>query len=206
MAKSYDDHNVTLVPNGIDKQQFRYEIRQRQSIPTVGFLYGIVNWKGAETAFKAISRAKKILPELRVICFGAHPIESKTDIPRDFQYYFRPDQNFTPDIYKSVDCWVLPSTTEGFGMPGLEAAACGCPIVSTRCGGPEDYVNEGENGYLVNVGDEEDMADKLLKVLNLDDKAWAEMSRKSAEIASNFDWDRSAEILEKSLYEELAKN
>ncbi|MEZ6164273.1 MAG: glycosyltransferase family 4 protein [Phycisphaerales bacterium] len=40
--------------------------------------------------------------------------------------------------------------------------ACHCPIVSTKCGGPADFVREGENGYLVEIGDAEAMADRIL--------------------------------------------
>lgn len=53
-----------------------------------------------------------------------------------------------PDFYRSLDLFVIPSEQEGFGIVGIEAMACGVPVVSTRCGGPEDYVIDGETGYL----------------------------------------------------------
>ncbi len=84
-------------------------------------------------------------------------------------------------------------------MPGLEAAACHCPIVSTRCGGSEDYVEDGESGRPVPVGDVEAMADAILEVLDLSDSDWGRMSEASYSIAQRFDWDRSAEILEDAL-------
>ena len=61
-------------------------------------------------------------------------------------------------------------------MPGLEAAACRCPVVATRCGGPEDYVEDGVSGYLVDVGDAEAMADRIVRVLRLNDGAVRAMS------------------------------
>ena len=56
-----------------------------------------------------------------------------------------------PDFYRSLDVFVLPSHQEGLCIAGLEAMACGVPVVSTRCGGPEDYVRDDETGFLVDA-------------------------------------------------------
>ncbi|MEO5373687.1 MAG: glycosyltransferase [Alphaproteobacteria bacterium] len=54
-----------------------------------------------------------------------------------------------PDFYRRLDVFAIPSRQEGFGIVGIEAMACGVPVVSTRCGGPDDYVMPDETGYLV---------------------------------------------------------
>ena len=82
-------------------------------------------------------------------------------------------------------------------MPGLEAAACRCPIVATNCGGVTDFVFEGRNGYLVPVGDWEAMAARIREIVTLQDPAWRSMSNASHEIARRFNWDTSAEELER---------
>jgi glycosyltransferase involved in cell wall biosynthesis len=53
-----------------------------------------------------------------------------------------------PAILQTLDAFVVPSTQEGLCIAALEAMACGCPVVSTRCGGPEEFVRDGETGYL----------------------------------------------------------
>lgn len=55
-----------------------------------------------------------------------------------------------PRLYASADCFVLPFRGEGFGLPIAEAMACGLPVITTRWGGPPDYVTE-ETGYLLDV-------------------------------------------------------
>jgi glycosyltransferase involved in cell wall biosynthesis len=60
---------------------------------------------------------------------------------------------------------VISSSYETFGRSGVEALACGVPVVATRCGGPEEYVEEG-NGLLVPADDPEALAEGMLAGLN----------------------------------------
>lgn len=52
---------------------------------------------------------------------------------------------------QTLDVFVVPSRQEGLCIAALEAMACGCPIVSTRCGGPEEFVKDGVTGFLVDA-------------------------------------------------------
>lgn len=71
-----------------------------------------------------------------------------------------------PEYYRTADVFVIPSHQEGLAIVGLEAMACGTPIVATRCGGPEEYVKEGENGYLVPTDDPSMLAGRLSTILS----------------------------------------
>jgi glycosyltransferase involved in cell wall biosynthesis len=53
------------------------------------------------------------------------------------------------EIYRSSSVFVIPSRQEGLCVAGLEAMACGCPVVTSPCGGPVDYVRDGWNGCVV---------------------------------------------------------
>lgn len=52
----------------------------------------------------------------------------------------------------SADCFVLSSNYETFGVVLIESLACGTPVIATKCGGPEDIVDE-KNGILIGIGD-----------------------------------------------------
>ena len=199
MRDEFGDPNAVLVPNGVDRGQFDSDPRGKAPTPTVGMLCASAKWKGCDTAFAALRRVQKQLPSLRVIAYGAVPLARSHRLPANLEYHFRPAQRVIPELYRSADCWVVSSTSEGFGMPGLESAACRCPVVSTRCGGPEDYVEDGVNGRLVPVDDAEAMAEAILEIVNLDEASWRRMSEASYAIARRFDWDRSAETLERAL-------
>jgi len=54
-------------------------------------------------------------------------------------------------VLQGLDLFVIPSHQEGLCIAALEAMACGVPVVSTRCGGPEEFVLEGRTGQLVDA-------------------------------------------------------
>lgn len=56
------------------------------------------------------------------------------------------DNEELPAYYRGADVFSIPSQHEGLAIVGLEVMACGKPIVSTRCGGPEEYVIDKERG------------------------------------------------------------
>ncbi|MFZ1573801.1 MAG: glycosyltransferase family 4 protein [Chromatiaceae bacterium] len=64
------------------------------------------------------------------------------------------------DHLQTLDLFALPSHQEGLCIAALEAMACGCPVVSTRCGGPEEFVIAGETGRTVGF-DPAEMAEVL---------------------------------------------
>ncbi len=161
--------------------------------------------KDIETTLAAIVKVQKYFPQLKVVSFGGKDLDSNQYFPSNFEFHLSPPQTLIPELYRSADCWIISSKSEGFYMPGIEAAACRCPLVSTRCGGPEDYIEHGKSGYLVDIGDSDRMAEYIKKILELDDKNWQKMSEASYKKSLEFDWDLSAEILEKALLKELAK-
>lgn len=77
----------------------------------------------------------------------------------------RPDSASLVRLYQGARVFALPSDEEGFGMVLLEAMACGVPVVSTRSGGPEGIVTDGEDGFLVQRDDAAAMASRLAALL-----------------------------------------
>ena len=124
-----------VIPNGVDWRQFQASPRGKSAVPTVGMLYGQSERKRADIGFEAMRIVQKTLPKTRLISFGRNPVSSRHPPPQNFTFHLRPAQSLIPQLYQQCDVWLTPSRQEGFGMPGLEAAACYCPIVSTRCGG-----------------------------------------------------------------------
>ena len=85
-------------------------------------------------------------------------------------------------LYQNALCFALSSDEEGFGMVLVEAMACGVPVVSTRCGGPDGIISYGVDGYLVEIGDAESLAEHL-KILCSDLDVNQQMGLKAREKA-----------------------
>ena len=80
-------------------------------------------------------------------------------------YIHEPITNIKEKYLESVVC-VLPSRVEGFGMVLIEAMECGTPCIATKCEGPIDIIDNGKNGYLINIDDSNELAIKLDEILS----------------------------------------
>jgi glycosyltransferase involved in cell wall biosynthesis len=67
-------------------------------------------------------------------------------------------------FYAAFDALVLPSSNEGTPVSAIEALAAGRPVVATRVGGVPDVVQEGEDGFLVEPGATDELADRLAEL------------------------------------------
>jgi glycosyltransferase involved in cell wall biosynthesis len=91
-------------------------------------------------------------------------------------------------IIAEADCVVLPSYREGVPRTLLEAASMGKPVVATRAIGCREVVDDGVTGYLCDVGDASDLAQKLERIVTLDEAARTAMgARGRAFVAERFD-------------------
>ncbi|MGB7070549.1 MAG: N-acetyl-alpha-D-glucosaminyl L-malate synthase BshA [Pyrinomonadaceae bacterium] len=80
------------------------------------------------------------------------------------------------------DLFLLPSELESFGLAALEAHACELPVIATRIGGIPEVVNDGESGFLSEIGDTTAMAHDALTLLG-DDEMRKEFGRRGRELA-----------------------
>lgn len=95
-----------------------------------------------------------------------------------------------PAIYAGANIFVLPSLYEGFGIPLLEAMACGIPVVYANNSSLPEVA--GEAGFAFQTSDYEDLAAKLTSLLS-DKTIHKEQVNKSLIQSKKFSWDRTAE-------------
>jgi glycosyltransferase involved in cell wall biosynthesis len=96
-----------------------------------------------------------------------------------------------PALYSGAGVMVYPSLYEGFGLPPLEAMACGCPVVTSRVSSIPEVV--GEAAVKVDPLDEEELAGALRTVLR-DRGARKIMREEGLERAARFSWERTAKM------------
>ncbi len=74
------------------------------------------------------------------------------------------DDDGLAEFFRAIDVFAIPSFQEGLNIAGLQAMASAVPVVSTRCGGPQDYVIDGDTGYLCDF-DSVMFADRLDRII-----------------------------------------
>ncbi len=94
-----------------------------------------------------------------------------------------------PALYSAADLFVFPSLYEGFGLPVLEAMACGTPVVCSNTSSLPEVA--GDAALLVPPADVRALAEAMERVLT-DEHLWARMGSRGLERAGGFRWERAA--------------
>jgi glycosyltransferase involved in cell wall biosynthesis len=101
---------------------------------------------------------------------------------------FVPDQTLQI-LYHLASVFVFPSLYEGFGLPPLEAMACGTPVVTSNASSLPEVV--GDAAVLVDPYDARSIAEGIRRVL-VDDQLRADLSARGEERARSFSWEQAA--------------
>lgn len=189
---------IEIVPNGVDEFFSPGEDPEDDYILFVGTLEPR---KGLDDLL-AVWQTLSPQPPL-VICGGegwgswerGHLDRTEGRAPRFTGYV---DRDELRTLYRRARAFVYPSRSEGFGIPPLEAMACGAPVIATRVGAIPEY-GEGA-ALLIEPGDREALRDALQRVLR-DDALRRELREKGAERAKAYRWDASAATMTRLLRE-----
>ncbi|HMA29315.1 MAG TPA: glycosyltransferase [Thermoanaerobaculia bacterium] len=226
---------VRVMPLGYDPLRFRPDLPAPRASERFTFL-SVFEWgerKAPETLLRAFSSAftakDDVLLLLRVNNFDGHvkvhdQIE-ELKLPKDgppvallYNHHIAAKQLGT--LYRSADAFVLPTRGEGWGMPILEAMACGLPVIATAWSGPSEFFHEGV-GYPVALKgfvaadakcphyagfrwadpDADDLAAKMRRVYERRDEGKETGARAAAEAAAKWTWARTAERIIERLRE-----
>ncbi|MFX0197455.1 MAG: glycosyltransferase family 4 protein [Candidatus Hodarchaeota archaeon] len=195
-----DPAKISVTPLGVDRN-FRPGKKRMQGVPDKYILYlGNLeprkNLPALLTAYRCLP--KKIRNIYPLVVSGARGWNTKK-FDRTLRLFQKGEkliltgyvpQGQLPELYRGASLFVYPSLYEGFGLPVLEAMACGVPVVaSNRTSIPEVV---GDAGVLIDPHDTSELRDAMLQLLD-DEKLRGEMSEKGLERAKLFSWDKCAQ-------------
>ena len=188
---------IVHVPNGVDTDVFRASNPPEDRPLQVAMNYVPKASKDPATGFEAIALTRRVVGDARFVAFGAAPLDARW---KDEVRYFRALS--TPRLvrlYNDSAIFLSSSRMEGFGLPLLEAMACGCAVVTTDSGGNRDYVTDGVNALVTPAGDATALADALVAALG-DDGLRRSLAQAGVETARRFSWETSTDLLEHVLF------
>ena len=206
---------VTVVPLGVDRRFQHIEpdpvqLAHRFGIPPTPFVLWVGTpepRKNLTTLLRAFGLVRRRAPECVLVVVGMDRV-TDDDLERELERLgssvIRP--GFVTDdelvaLYSSTACLVFPSLYEGFGLPPLEAMACGAPVVASNRSSIPEVV--GGAGILVDATDADDIADGIERVV-LSEETSADLRRRGREHSRQFTWDRCAQLTVAAYHEALA--
>jgi glycosyltransferase involved in cell wall biosynthesis len=126
-----DPSRVHVVPHGVDHTVFRPGDEPRDAF----LLYPARPWKHKNHVLllQAFTDLRREIPGLRLLLTG-DGLESLSPLPEGAERLGYVSRNELVSLYRRAACLVFPSLYEGFGLPLLEAMACGCPVAAANRG------------------------------------------------------------------------
>jgi len=160
--------HVVTIHNGVALEQFlsdndsqRRAIREELGVAdawVVGAVGGLRAVKGHLFLLEAMAWLAESMPNACLLLVGEGPLRGQlearaADLGIAERVRFMGFRDDVPRILGALDCFALPSLSEGLSIATIEAMAAGLPVVVTASGGPSDLVRHGETGLMVPPGD-----------------------------------------------------
>ncbi len=246
-----DPEKIKVIPHGADVSRYNPDIKPL-NYDRGAFNFGSVfDWTERKNPtalirayYNAFKESEDVTLTLRV--FWKFPIEEtlnyvrheiqkikesfegRKDFPKIVLWTEILPENALPNLYKSFDCFVLPSRGEGFGLPLIEAMACGVPTVGPAWGGNTDFM-QADNSFLVkgklvpiNNGDflrrqpqyggqnwfdidEAELSQTMRWIYDHQDKAKELGAKAAKDVAENWTWEHTAARLHIAIQEAQGK-
>ncbi|MCX7807026.1 MAG: glycosyltransferase family 4 protein [Deltaproteobacteria bacterium] len=203
LKRTHGRSEAVLVPNPVDLIRFNAPPRGKARRPTLSCVYTRgARIKGFDIAIAAIFELRRALSDLQVLCFGFDP-PPRGQLPSFFEFFCNPPIQHIVGIYASSDLHLHTSRVEGFGLPILEAMACGTPVVATPAGAAPELLRSG-GGILARSFSPFDVAQAAYQVLTLPEGEWRELSRLAWKRARRHSIEDATSSFEEALLQALS--
>lgn len=139
-----------------------------------GFTIGFVGRLTKDKGFLDYLELYKTLKEnvrFKFIIVGDGPLKGQAEeiaVEANVMYSSKVEQKYLGEIYRKMDLFIFPTKrkTESLGLVAIEALSCSVPVIAYKVGGPEEYIVEDKNGYLVEIGDIPKLIERVIEYSN----------------------------------------
>ncbi len=193
------------IPSGVDVEFFHPGARQpRPDLPQryILFVGSLEPRKNLPAMIRAWEQVQAKLPEVALVIVGSsgnvfRPVNLPQGLPN--LHFIGHAGEALPSIYAHAELFVLPSLDEGFGLPVLEAMACGTPVIVSNGGALPEAV--GDAGLIFDLAQPDSLA-SLMEQCITDSTLRASLIEKGLARAREFSWQKTADEIWKTLNED----
>lgn len=197
------EERVAVIPEGVDarfspqSEMAVSNLRREHGLPDAYLLFvGTLDpRKNLSTVLKALARTESRLPLVIIGWSGWGAPQFREELRRMgmeervvFPGYLTDDE--LAAAYSGASAFLYPSVYEGFGLPVLEAMACGCPVICSNAASIPEVA--GDAAMLVDPMDSASWTDAIDTVVN-DPVTWSKMAKGGLRRAAEFSWQRAAD-------------
>jgi glycosyltransferase involved in cell wall biosynthesis len=177
-----EENKISVIYNSCDEELFlrrnddKFSLRKKYNLPAdkkiILFVGNLVKHKGVYILIESLKQLQLHFPNFVAMIIGQgeeyeklYSIAKQYNLTDNVRFLGWLPQRELYDFYNTADVFVNPSTIEAHSVALLEAMACGLPIVASNTGGNKESVKDGINGLLFQSGSENDLTEKLAKLL-----------------------------------------
>jgi glycosyltransferase involved in cell wall biosynthesis len=179
IKSGFDRNKLIIVPDSVDISRFERKqkgaFKKAYEIDSDFVLYvgRLAKNKGLEYLIRAIPKVLKRYPDTKFVFIGEDEdmknillyLAKKFGIEQSILFTGALDFNMVTSAFLDCSLFVLPSEFEAFGIVAAEAQAARKPVVATRVGGVPNVVKDKETGLLVDYGNSNELALRIIDLL-----------------------------------------
>ena len=215
-AYGADPEHVVVVPPGVDPSMFQ-PIDRAEARRKIGYGSGrlllfvgrLERLKGVEVAIRALALLRdRRHDDVRLLVLGEDSrdgdesemvrlktIATELGVRDHIDFLGSVAHHELPFFYSAANVCVMPSYSESFGLVGLEAQACGTPVVGSDVTGLRSVVRDDVSGYLIDGHEPAAYAERIGRLLDNPELA-VQMGRRGRLLAQRYSWRRTADRLQ----------
>jgi len=210
------EEKIFISPSGgVDFDKFRsFDDNPASAKPYLaGYVSRLTKEKGCDVFLKAVEilNKKGELSGRKILIAGTGAMQNEinemiktTGLSEVIDVKNINDQSMLPEFFNNMEVFVFPSLSESLGLVGLEAMACGTPVIGSNIGGISDYLAHGENGYYFEPGNLYDLAEKIKQFMLLSRIEKMRFKEKAIDTATKYERERVVMALLKRFEEILS--
>lgn len=186
------------------KKMYREKYNISENATVITFTGRLLKEKGLPSLLNVMDKINKEREDIYLFIAGDGDMQDEIDLRKNSHIIpvGRIDFEQIVTLLSESDIFCLPSFSEGFSTSILEAAACGCYILTTARGGAKELLINDEYGCVILNNQEELLYDSLMDIINNPDKRKRGIELTYQRIRDNFTWDIVAHNVEKICEEE----
>ncbi len=176
------EQECRVIHNGVDLSLFspspeKDDLRRKMQLSVYDFIVLYVAVGGKKNVYKDAETVQRVVENLsmecnqRKICFLELGGDERAVFERGnlsvYQIPFSTDRKYVADLFRCADVYLHAARADTFPTVILEALACGVPVIATAVGGIPEQIIDGVTGFLVEMGDDIAMTNRV-KLLMLD--------------------------------------